>query len=90
MSIPSDLTVHRGRDRKLPELCSRIGSDNLPPGFGPIWRLTDGNTDDSPKDRLDLYDGEWKFCFIVVFVRCGVVHWQGCRARTLAAPLAVC
>lgn len=27
-------------------------------GFGPTWRLTDGNTDDSPKDRLDLYDGK--------------------------------
>lgn len=56
-------------DRKLPELCSRIGSDNLPPGFGPIWRHTDGNTDDSPKDRLDLYDGEeLRFRLIVVFI----------------------
>lgn len=91
MSIPFNLIVHIERHRKLPELCSRIGSDNLPSGFGPIWRLTDGNTDDSPKDRLDLYDGEEpRFRFIVVFVCCGVVHWQGCRARTLAAPLAVC
>lgn len=75
-------------DRKLPELCSRIGSDNLPSGFGPIWRHTDGNTDDSPKDRLDLYDGEeLRFRFIVVFARCGFVHWQDRRARTLAASL---
>lgn len=56
-------------DRKLPELCSRIGSDNLPSGFGAIWRHTDGNTDDSPKDRLDLYDGEeLSFRLVVVFV----------------------
>lgn len=35
-------------------------------GFGPTWRLTDGNTDDSPKDRLDLYDGkELRFGFVV-------------------------
>lgn len=32
-------------------------------GFGPTWRLTDGNTDDSPKDRLDLYDGKELLCF---------------------------
>lgn len=37
-------------------------------GFGPTWRLTDGNTDDSPKDCLDLYDGkELKFGFVVGF-----------------------
>lgn len=77
-----------GRDGKLPELCSRIGSDNLLSGFGPTWRLADGNTDESPKGRLDVYDGEQlKFGFIVVFVCCGCVHWQGCRARTLAASL---
>lgn len=30
-------------------------------GFGPVWLQTDGNTDDSPKDRLDMYDGEFLF-----------------------------
>lgn len=32
-------------------------------GFGPVWRQTDGNTDDSPKDRLDMYDGGYLFIF---------------------------
>ena len=47
-------------------------------GFGPTWRLTDGNTDDSPKDRLDLYDGKE--------LRSGFV--AGVSAQ--AAPLSVC
>lgn len=53
-------------------------------GFGPTWRVTDGNTDDSPKDRLDLYDGKEPRRGL------GLLWWGGCVSldTVLASGLA--
>lgn len=57
--ILRDLTALTDRGRRL---CRSFAAASAllisTSGFGPTWRLTDGNTDDSPKDRLDLYDGK--------------------------------
>lgn len=46
--------------QRLPGTHTAVAAGNVfKLGFGPIiWKKTDGNTDDSPKDRLDLYDGK--------------------------------
>ena len=50
---------HRGRRRSLSRNCAAAAALSISSaGLGPAWRLADGNTDDSPKDRLDLYDGK--------------------------------
>lgn len=65
--ILSILTVLLERGRRLSRNSAAASAlIILTSGFGPTWRLTDGNTDDSPKDRLDLYDGkELRFGFVV-------------------------
>lgn len=75
------LTVIRERDRRLSRNSAAASALIISTsGFGPTWRLTDGNTDDSPKDRLDLYDGkELRFAFVVDF-------WCGAPLSSAVEP----
>ena len=91
-AAPRDLTVLLERGRRLPRNSPAASALIISPsGFGPTWRLTDGNTDDSPKDRLDLYDGEELRLGSVAAARarrlCPVAGLPSPDAK-LAAPLA--
>lgn len=56
---PCDLSALVDRSRRLSWSSAAASALFISTSrFGPTWRITDGNTDDSPKDRLDLYDGK--------------------------------